>query len=273
MRVKHSAVILSAILASICALGWSAILPRRPGRGMPALVVSYAVTGKKHGSQTASSKTKPTQAQRGHVSHTSPKIYEDDEVKVPIPAGWSISTKHHYQGSLLLEKDGYTLSLGYHSGHASGIIGGRFNELFGIPWFHRDETEQAGNCGLFLEQVPQAASRRLMFVNLIFDTLNPKVQDNCGIPNPLKSRTHVRGYPVQTYRRWFAGYFTTVVGRWFFQSNGVGCGVKAYTLTSSAKTPAELPLPEDPTLKKIINEAIDIVYSIHYKRCAPTSWS
>lgn len=39
----------------------------------------------------------------------------------------------------------------------------------------------------------------------------------------------------------------------------------AYTFTSGAETPDELPVVGDPGLKKIINEAIDIVDSIRYK--------
>jgi hypothetical protein len=34
-------------------------------------------------------------------------------------------------------------------------------------------------------------------------------------------------------------------------------------------TPERLPVVGDPALKKMIQEAIDIVDSIHYKRCAP----
>jgi hypothetical protein len=36
-----------------------------------------------------------------------------------------------------------------------------------------------------------------------------------------------------------------------------------------ASTPDQLPVVGNPALKKIIQEAIDIVDSIHYKRCAP----
>ena len=41
--------------------------------------------------------------------------------------------------------------------------------------------------------------------------------------------------------------------------------------TSAARTPDQLPAAEDPHLEQVIQEAIDIVNSIHYKRCAPTS--
>jgi len=72
-------------------------------------------------------------------------------------------------------------------------------------------------------------------------------------------------------QRWYAGSFSTAEGGWFFPSEGTGCGQKAYTLTSKAKTPEELPLPDHFDLRKTITEAIDIVNSIHYKRCPPTA--
>jgi hypothetical protein len=73
------------------------------------------------------------------------------------------------------------------------------------------------------------------------------------------------------YQRWFAANFTSASGGWFFASDGSGCGDKVYTLTSKAKTPEELPDPNDPNLKKTIAEAIDIVDSIQYKRCPPST--
>jgi len=70
-------------------------------------------------------------------------------------------------------------------------------------------------------------------------------------------------------RRWFGGYFTTEDGGWFFESEGDACGEKAYTLTFEADSPDMLPVMGDSQLRRIIHEAIDIVDSIHYKRCPP----
>jgi hypothetical protein len=223
------------------------------------------------------------------VNSTPPKVYEDDEVKILIPAGWAISTRAHpavepytingmiaggssvleAEGKLLVEKNGYTLAVAYHTGHASGIIGGRFIEMLRIPWL---DPDQAWTCSLHFGGIPQPASRTLMFMNLTFDTGDSKVRGSCGIQKGLGYWTDEGGNKSFVgERRWFAGYFTTADGGWFFQSDGVGCGEKAYTFTSQAKTPDELPVVGDPSLKKIIDEAIDIVDSIHYKRCAPAT--
>jgi hypothetical protein len=40
-------------------------------------------------------------------------------------------------------------------------------------------------------------------------------------------------------------------------------------LASWAKTPQELPIAREAGLRKTINQAIDIVNPIHYKRCPP----
>ena len=82
------------------------------------------------------------------------KVYEDSEIKVTIPTGWSTllnpKDKAH-EGTLVLEKRGYQLSLAYHAAHASGIVGGRFIEILEIPW----EEEDAGtNCSGYLRQEP-----------------------------------------------------------------------------------------------------------------------
>ena len=110
-----------------------------------------------------------------------------------------------------------------------------------------------------------------MFVNIIFRTDDPEVRGKCGIPKALGYWTDKEGVrQIVGEQRWFAGFFTTAEGG-FFQYQGASCGEKAYTLTSKAKSPDELPVPDDRELRKTIAEAIDIVNSIHYKRCAPTA--
>lgn len=95
------------------------------------------------------------------------------------------------------------------------------------------------------------------------------MQEKCGIPKPLGSWVQNGAVQDLVYDRWFAGYFTTARGGWFFESDGAGCGEKAYTLVSSARTPEELPVEREVKLRKMISSAIDVVNSIHYKRCAP----
>jgi hypothetical protein len=226
--------------------------------------------------QVPSPKPRASETETAQARPTSPKVFEDGEVKIPIPARWVIATGDHpavaitgAKGELLLSRNNYTLALAYDTEQASGIIGGRFIEIFRVPWLGAGD---AWDCSLHLSQSAQPASRTLMFINVIFRTDDPEVRGKCGIQKALGYWTDKgAGRQIVGEQRWFAGFFSTAEGGWLFQSEGTSCGEKAYTLTSKAKSPEELPLPDDPDLRKTITEAIDIVNSIHYKRCLPTA--
>jgi hypothetical protein len=229
-----------------------------------AAIFLLSVSAATSGQALKNSQASPT---KSPVSHVAPKnIYEDDLIKVRIPAEWTLATEKH---EVSLSKGGYTLDLKYASEHASGIEGGRFIEILTIPWLDADD---ARTCSQFLSQRPQPVSRALILINLTLSTYETEVQTNCGIPKDL-------GYLVNEgnlkqivgTQRWFAAYFTTASGGWFFPSDGAGCREKVYTLTAKATKPEELPDPEDPALKKTLAEAIDIVASIQYKRCPPST--
>jgi hypothetical protein len=172
-------------------------------------------------------------------------------------------------GRLLLEKGGYTLGIAYNTSHASGVEGGRFIEIFNIPWPNVDD---GWTCSLYLGGYVQPASRVLTFTNLTVDSGDAKVRENCGIRRSLGHWTEKDGArSFEGERRWFGGYFTTAEGGFFFDSNGEGCCQKAYTMTFQASKPDQLPVVGSSGLKKMIQESIDIVDSIHYKRCPPAS--
>jgi hypothetical protein len=222
-------------------------------------------------SQSPVAKSQTAQNQKGNLSGTSPKVFEDDEVKAPIPAGWEVLKRAHAvvlpsTRELLLEKDGSTLDLLFDTQQTSGIAGGRFIEIFTIPWLG---PNQAWDCSLHFIRVPEPVSHALMFIKLTLATGDSRVREICGIGKDLSYRTQGGKGRIIGYRRWFGGFFSNGLAGWFFDSKGAGCGEKAYTLTSSAKTPEKLPIIGDPNLKRITNEAIDIVHSIQYKRCPP----
>jgi hypothetical protein len=211
-----------------------------------------------------------TLAQSGAPGHRAkPEIYEDDEVKIAIPVGWSRSVPRHPEGQLFLEKDGYTLALIYQAGHASGGTGGRFIEAFKMPWLNVDD---AWTCSTVLNDFPQPASRTLLFRNILINTADPHVRTQCGILKDLGQEVSLPrdGKRIES-QRWFAGYFTSGMGGFFFDESDLrsGCLSKVYKLTSPAQKPEQLPLPEDANLRRIIQESIDIVNSIDYKRCEP----
>jgi hypothetical protein len=217
--------------------------------------------------------------------HTSPQVFEDSEVRIAVPVGWRIVPREEMlrndgvsvslgnsvsqpKGGLILERNGYTLSIAYDTDHASPVEGGRFLEVFNIPW---PDVDDGSNCALYPGGDAQPASRVLVFRNITVDTSDLNVQKNCGIPESLGHCTADGCMPyLNGERRWFGGFFTTAAGGLFFNSLGDECGQKAYTLTTKAKTADHLPVPADPKLEKVIQQAIDIVDSIHYKRCAPS---
>ncbi len=214
----------------------------------------------------------------------SSSVYEDDAVRIAIPAGWARASGPQpslhasyvlgvglsdiapiqLQGTLLLQKGNYTLGIGYRTGHASGIIGGRIIEIFEIPW---DINGDDWGCLGILTRIPQPASRSLLFDNLLLNTDDEHVRSTCGIPKNLGGSTLYTG----DRQRWYGGYFTAVDGSYFFDENqpDQDCQSKAYSLTTTAKTPNQLPFANDKHLEQVIKEATDIVGSIQYKRCAP----
>jgi len=232
--------------------------------------------------QVQPAEAKPAQASKPGVGGKSAKAYEDAQIKVAIPDGWrvvpdaevvkptkvSVSLGNSVSGGqgIFLEKNGYTLAIACNTGHASGIEGGRFIEIFNIPW---PEVEDVSSCSGYFGRSVQPVNRTLTFTNLIVDTGDPRLQENCGIHGAghWTEKDGVKSFEGE--RRWFGGFFTTVDGGYFFDSGDEGCGLKAYTFTSQASTPDQLPVVDDPALKKMVQEAIDIVDSIHYKRCAP----
>lgn len=133
------------------------------------VLVSGAVNGglaPNSDAQVPSAKPRTSETETAQTRPTSPKVYEDDEVKIPIPADWKIATDDHpaiapydgagssiisAKGKLLLAKNGYTLALSYHTEQVSGIIRGRFIEVLRIPWLSVDE---AWDCSLHLGSYP-----------------------------------------------------------------------------------------------------------------------
>lgn len=150
---------------------------------------------------------------RSQSSQKATKVFEDSEVKIVIPGGWSIVAGQQ-NGRLILEKRDYRLLLAYDTGHAGPVESGRFLEAFDLPW---PDIDDGSTCSLYFDKNALPASRVLVFKTLIVDTSKTDVQKNCGIPKDLGHSTEegdVRD--LNGERRWFGGYFTTAGGGVFF---------------------------------------------------------
>lgn len=223
----------------------------------------------------ASAQTGQSKSDNAIHHKTPPNVYEDSEIRVAVPHSWRVVFSGGKDaGELLLAKDPYRLELKYHTSQASGIVGGRITEIFEIPW---PNPVDVSDCMTHLAGYTYPAGRDLMFVSLTLDTADPKARKDCGILKPAGKwikkdgkRQHDDGD-----RRWFGGYFTTKFAGYFFGKSQDGCGEKAYTLTSTAIKAEQLPVSSipnqdsNPGLEKAIQEAIDIVDAVHYKKCSP----
>lgn len=232
----------------------------------------------------------PSRVPRQRHNHAPPSFFENAEIGIHIPPGWSVSVPDYDpysktqfpsmtafnalagldpRSGLILTKNGYTLALAYETGHTSGVEGGRFEEEFRMPWI---EDDQGSECSLHFKTSQHPVDGALIFTDLILDPSNPDVRKVCVLPENFANKANGKGSKrLMGKHRWFAGSFSTATQGWFMDSSNPYCADKAYALTSPATTPNELPLAEDPALKNIVNEAIGIVGSIRYKRCAPSS--
>lgn len=249
-----------------------------------AVTAAICATSAKCDSRTSSpAVSQGKQTKRGSVRATD-KVYEDDAVRIRIPHDWKVLRVGRPDDPLavhapmvagllpspgdgvVLGSRGYILTLFDKASQASGMIGGRFIEVFQIPWI--PDAQDAWGCGDFLRKVPEQAGD-LQFISLTLDQPSSRIHQVCHIPANVMVR-----------HRWFAGYFSSSEEGYFFEHGPSGCVPhvegclpfeRVYTLTGYATTPSELPDVSDPTLQKVIKEAIQIVDSIQYKRLLASS--
>ena len=137
------------------------------------------------GAALASSPNSPAQAGR--------HIFEDDRIRVEIPAGWSIHTAiEHVRGDkpfelpigALLTKGKYRIYLLTHKQQASGIEGGRFSEVVNYvsPWIDMSESPWLP-CPSELH-AEESSGKTLAREDFYFDTKHASAKDlsDCGNP-------------------------------------------------------------------------------------------
>ena len=228
----------------------------------------------------------PTQ-QKQPPHKTSQSVFEDDRIRVGIPAGWSVQPATEtvtgdrtYQLPIgaLFTKGRYKLYLLSHHGQASGIEGGRFSEVveYISPWIDMSESP-------WLPCPPQAyetvANDKLSRTDLYFDTTHAskKALVDCGKPT-VKGALWYGSYFVETCQakdspRACGGFFLTYQDlsgkppqdRVVDGSTLSDEWQMTYALTYDTTTPNALPMKGDPELRKVLREASEIVSSIVYK--------
>ena len=211
---------------------------------------------------------------------TSQPVFEDDRIKVSIPAGWAVrKATVHVTGDeeydqpvgALLTKGKFKVFLISHNSHASGIMGGRFSEVmqYTDPWV---AAEYADACPL--QAVRHRVSSKLSRYDLYVDSSNAdnKARKHCG--NPTASGVLWYGsYFVENCRGEDEPhecespfmYYEDLAGKPQAESQYQGPWASTYTVTYDTKTPDALPRKGDPELEHILEEGGSIVNSIHYK--------
>jgi len=221
------------------------------------------------------------------TSHSGQVAFEDDRIRVEVPTGWSLQPVVGHTGGVpsvdiqlgaLLTKGRYKIYLLTHSGHASGIAGGRFSEIvqYVSPWIDMSEAPWL--------PCPTSGSKslekgKLSRYDFYFDTLhaNRKALKDCGSPT-MKGNL------------WYGSHFAeecvsdnvpSDCGGPFLDYSGLG-GAKprprtdtendwtetpqaVYAVTFDTLNPNELPRKDDPRLGRVLQEATAIVNSIVYK--------
>lgn len=230
--------------------------------------------------QTAACQTKPKPPQ---------SVFEDDRIRVEIPARWAFQTATEHVGGdtsfelpvgALLIKGRYRLYLLSHEGQASGIDGGRFSEVvqYISPWMDMSESPWLP-CPSEIQGSEAVTNNKLTRQDLYFDTAHAskKALADCGNPSVKgtlwygsyfvetchgKDTPHACGSFFLTYRdlsgklpqpRTVSG--STIANEWQM----------VYAMTLDAKTPDALPMKDDPGLHEVLREASGIVRSIVYK--------
>lgn len=208
-------------------------------------------------------------------------VFEDDRIRVVIPAGWSVQpATEHVSGDkifdlpigALLTKGKYRLYLLTHYGQASGIEGGRFSEVvqYVSPWIDMSESPWLP-CPSEIQGSQAVADKKLARQDLYFDTADAseKALAECGNPT-------VKG------TLWYGSYF---VERCHGKDTPRACGSffltyqdvsgkepqlhndwqMVYAMTLDTKSPDALPMKDDSGLRAALREASEVVRSIVYK--------
>ena len=222
-------------------------------------------------------------------STTPQSVFEDDRIRVEIPAGWSVQpATEHVSGDkpfelpigALLTKGKYRLYLLSHQEQSSGIEGGRFSEVvqYIAPWIDMSESPWLP-CPSEIQGSGAVTDNKLTRQDLYFDTAHAtkKALADCG--NPSVNGT-----------LWYGSYFVETChgkdtpracGSFFLiyedlsgknpQPRTVNGSTRSkewqmvYAMTLDTKTPNALPMKNDPGLLAVLREASVIVGSIVYK--------
>lgn len=197
--------------------------------------------------------------------------FQDDRIRVAVPPGWranevTLITGGAYHVPIhvggVLSKGKYRVYLLTHYGQASGIVGGRFGEIanYVAPWINTDDP---GGCFNYLEPFETPATKLLSRVDLYFDSASQVTNKNESCQDLHSPAQHLI---------WFGSYFSPRNDKYAFfltfplgQTDADPDRQMAFTATLATKSPDDLPVRNDPELKRFLDEASAVISSITYR--------
>jgi hypothetical protein len=220
----------------------------------------------------------------GSSTAATQRVYEDDRISVAVRYRWSqMSTASADDTGAGVRREpigaafsdgNFAIYLLTHWGQASGIEGGRFNEIayWVAPWANLEQMEP---CIPFVEEATTKVTDALSRVDLYFDTKKASAAAlaDCGNPS-IKAVLWYGSYFTQ---RCPAHASTLCADGGFFlyfpslahthdEPQDVDHGQMAFTLTFRTANPDQLPRKGDPSLQVFLNRASKVVAAIRYKR-------
>ncbi|MFH1252960.1 MAG: hypothetical protein V1664_01355 [Candidatus Uhrbacteria bacterium] len=208
------------------------------------------------------------------------EVYTDDRLSVTYSNDWTAQQPKDDQGNLIsglqLIKNGYTLSLLTHEQMASGIIGGRWRDIY--RYTTNIDTVDGANCVPFswTTKISDTISRVDLFLDTAkMDNIQKEAcgqstskgviwygsyfTENCSIPQSLTS----------SYADTCNGYYINFDDLLYRSNQALMTGSQEYlvfAISANAKSVNDLPLIDDKTFQDTLNSATEIIKGIEWQQ-------
>jgi hypothetical protein len=179
-------------------------------------------------------------------------VYENQYLRVVLPPGWTAKSPRRHPAAVNIAKGNYILYINTQASQASGVEGGRFDEIaMGAPSADAVVTTfPSPPCG---KAESKPAAKPHTRVDLYVSKADSKSQTWCDAPSSGATA-------------WYFSYITDPAGGYFnFYVPGQNRALVA-TMAYSAKNVNTLPLKGSTELDSMLSEMTSMVNSLKIKR-------
>ena len=179
-------------------------------------------------------------------------VYENQYMKIVLPAGWTAKRPGHIPTAVNITKNNYILYISTQASQASGVEGGRFDEIaMGAPSADAVVTQfPTPPCG---KGESSPASDGHTRIDLYVSKADSKSQEWCNAP--------LSGATV-----WYFSYITDVAGGYFNYYVPGQNRALVVTMAYRSKDVNRLPLKGSAELSSMLSEMTSIVGSLTVKQ-------